>query len=52
MILRGCLCAQRQIAKRPWISLYLAAFGGLIGMFFFVLAIWAKPVAMHGNHSG
>ena len=52
VILRGSLCAQRQIEKRPWISLYLGAFGGLIGMFFFVLAIWAKPVAMHRNYSG
>ena len=51
-ILRGSLCAQRQIQKRPWISLYLGAFGGLIGMFFFVLAIWAKPVAKHSDHSG
>ena len=44
------LFLQMQIQKRPWMALYTGAFGGVIGGAFFVLSIWARPIAkQHGG---
>ncbi|CAK0783481.1 hypothetical protein CVIRNUC_006680 [Coccomyxa viridis] len=48
-VIIGAIC-EMQIQKRPWMALYTGAFGGVIGGAFFVLSIWARPIAK--QHSG
>ena len=44
------LLAQMQIKKRPWMALYTGAFGGIIGGVFFVISVFARPIAKrHGG---
>ncbi|CAL5223872.1 g6461 [Coccomyxa viridis] len=50
-VIIGAIC-ERNINKRPWMALYAGGFGGLIGCFFFLMALWASSISkQHGGYA-